>query len=304
MCVADLVVHRSIPEGKDLRLWVSWDIFLDWVSRRCPEDGYVMKRRYLKRQRLSALALSASLFPCFLGPGNVMAQSVKQPSGEQSFFAWQSPAKLHRLVGTEKGDLRIGANGIEFQSASHGTQKWAFEDIQTFRLSSRSLAIESYQNRRLHLPGIERYKFDLDQPVPPMIAAELATAVQRPSQNGVPDVSSQSLAIPAHHRALTGGTNGVLRVREDGIDYVSSTASDSRSWRWADLETVSNPDPWHLLVYAYRDTCVFDLKERVSRETLNHISDEIWTHNDSNVREGSPAPPNESSTKDVRRSDE
>lgn len=263
-----------------------------------------MNRRYLQRQRLSALALSASLFPFFHGAGNVMAQSLKQPSAERSFVAWQSPAKLHRLVGTEKGDLRIGTNGIEFESVSHGTEKWTFQDIQTFRLSSRSLVIETYQNRKRHLPGIERYKLDLDQPVPPMIAAELARAVQRPSQNAVPDTTSQSLEISAHHRTLTGGTNGTLRFRDDGIDYVSRTAADNRSWRWADLETVSNPDPWHLFVFGYRDTYAFDLKERVSRETLNHISDEIWAHNDSNGGGGSPALTNGSSTKDVRRSDE
>lgn len=263
-----------------------------------------MNRRYLKRQRLFVLALSASLLPCFPGAGNVMAQSPKQASAEQPFVAWQSPAKLHRLVGTEKGDLRIGANGIEFQSANHGTEKWTFQDIQTFRLSPHGLAIETYQNRRQHLPGIERYRFDLGHAIPPTIAAELATEVQRPSQNAVPDTMLQSIAVPAHHRTITGGTNGILRFRDDGIDYVSSTAADNRSWRWADLETVSNPDPWHLFVFGYRDTYAFDLKERVPRETLNHISREIWAHNDSNESDGSPALTNGSSTKDVRRSDE
>jgi hypothetical protein len=263
-----------------------------------------MNRRYLKRQGLFVLALSASLIPCFNGAGNVMAQNSKQAGAEQSFVAWQSPAKLHRLIGNEKGGLRIGTNGIEFESANHSTVRWTFQDIQTFRLSLHGLAIETYKNRRRHLPGIERYKFDLDQPVPPMIAAELAKAVQRPSQNAVPDTTSQGLAVSAHHRTLTGGTNGVLRFRDDGIDYVSSTAADSRSWRWADLETVSNPDPWHLFVFGYRDTYAFDLKERVSRETLNHISDEIWTHNDSNVGGDSHALLNGSSTEDVRRSDD
>ena len=115
-----------------------------------------MNRRNLKRQRLSVLALFASLFPCFLDVGNVMAQNPKQADAKQSFVAWQSPAKLHRLVGTEKGDLRIGINGIEFESESHGTEKWTFQEIQTFRLSLHGLAIETYQNRRWHLPGVER----------------------------------------------------------------------------------------------------------------------------------------------------
>jgi len=92
------------------------------------------------------------------------------------------------------------------------------------------------------------------------------------------------MIIAAHHRTLTHGTNGVLRFRGDGIDYVTSTAGDSRSWRWADLETVSNPDPWHLFVFGYRDTYAFDLKQQISRKMLNHISDEIWAHNQNELK--------------------
>ncbi|HUZ95961.1 MAG TPA: hypothetical protein VMU57_13720, partial [Edaphobacter sp.] len=105
-----------------------------------------------------------------------------------------------------------------------------------------------------HLPGVERFRFHLDRAVPPEVAAELARDAQRPSQNAVPNPASQGIVIPAHHRTLTGGTNGTLRFRDGGIDYVTNAAGDSRSWRWADLQTLSNPDPYHLLIFGYRDT--------------------------------------------------
>jgi len=58
-----------------------------------------------------------------------------------------------------------------------------------------------------------------------------------------------------------------------------TTARDARSWRWADLETLSNPDPYHLLVFGYRDAYAFDLKEPLSQALFNRLTDEIDAHN-------------------------
>jgi hypothetical protein len=263
-----------------------------------------MNQKHLKRQTLSVLAFSVTLFALLQGADAGMAQGLLQAGPEKPFISWRSPAKLRHILGSEKGDLMIGSDGIEFRATIRRTEKWAFQDIQTFRLSSHVLTIETYQNRKRHMPGIARFRFDLEEAVPPSIAAELAREVQRPSENGVPYPASDSVEIPTHHRTLTGGTNGILRFRDDGIDYVSSDAADSRSWRWADLDTVSNSDPWHLFVFGYRDTYAFDLKGRLSREMLNHISSEIWAHNDSDASGDPAAPAPGSSMKDGRRSDE
>jgi hypothetical protein len=245
-----------------------------------------MNRERLKRHILPALVLSVSLWPFLSDVGG--AQDRTQAGSEQTLMSWQSPAKLRHLLGGEKGSLTIGAKGIKFWPSKGPSMEWAFQDVQTFRLSAHSLTIETYRNRKRHLPGIERYRFDLGQAVPPSIAAELAREVQRPSQNVVPYSSLQGIVVAAHHKTLTGGTNGVLRLSDDGIAYVTSSGADSRSWRWADLQTVSNPDPWHFFVFGYRDTYEFDLKGKISRQTFNHISDEIWAHNESELR-GDPA---------------
>jgi hypothetical protein len=249
-----------------------------------------MNRKRLKRHIASGLVLSASLWFYLPGTGIGFAQDRTQADSGESFIAWQSPAKLHRIVGREKGDLSIGADGVAFQTTAGKTERWDFLDIQTFRLSTHGLALETYQNRKRHVPGVARYKFDLDQAIPPSVAAELTMEVQRPSQNAVPYPSSVSTVIAAHHRTLIGGTNGVLRLGDDGIDYVTGSVADCRSWRWADLQTVSNPDPWHLFVIGYRDTYEFDLKEEISRKLFNHISDEIWAHNESELRSDPLAP--------------
>jgi len=197
----------------------------------------------------------------------------------QTVLPWTSPVKLHHVIGQEKGTLSITGEGIAFRSLKGRTVSWDYFQVQTFSLSPQTLAVETYQNRNLHLPGVQRFRFDLDQVVSARIAAELARKIQRPSQNEVPDPASKGVAIPAHHRALTAGTNGILRFTDGGIDYVTDVRGDSRSWRWADLQSLSEPDPFHLLVFGYRDTYTFDLKARLPQSLFYRLIDALDAQN-------------------------
>ena len=206
-------------------------------------------------------------------------QDRNQVSPAQTSTPWESSARLHQLMGTERGTFSIGDEGIEFRSENGQTMNWPFLEIQTFLLLPSRLAIETYENRKHHIPGMRRYKFDFDQAVPPERAAQLSIKVQRPSQNAVPDLAAQGNEIPAHHRTLTGGTNGTLRLSAKGIDYLTSAHGDSRSWRWADLQTLSGPDPFHLLVFGYRDTYTFDLKAPLSQSLFYRLVDAMDAKN-------------------------
>jgi len=234
-----------------------------------------MNRMPLKWQVWPVLVLAASLSPCLLAQSAEIVQDPQQAASERRSPSWQSPAKLRRAVGSEKGDLLVGANGIEFRSGKGQTLKLSYLEMQTFHLSPHSLVIETYQNRKKHMPGVERLRFEMTESVSPQVAADLAKEVQRPSQNAVPDPAAQGIVIPAHHRSLAGGTNGILRFRDGGIDYVTGAPDDSRSWRWADLQTLSSPDPYHLLAFGYRDTYSFDLKELLPQSLYYRLVDEI-----------------------------
>ena len=92
----------------------------------------------------------------------------------QTVLPWTSPVKLHHVIGQEKGTLSITGEGIAFRSLKGRTVSWDYFQVQTFSLSPQTLAVETYQNRNLHLPGVQRFRFDLDQVVSARIAAELA----------------------------------------------------------------------------------------------------------------------------------
>jgi hypothetical protein len=238
-----------------------------------------MNRARLMWCLLPGMALFASLSVCL--PQSIAQKALDRNQADpgQTAMSWESSAKSHQTIGQEKGTLMISDQGIEFRSQKGRSVKWPFAEVQSFLLSPQRLTIETYENRKHHIPGMQRFRFDLDQAVPPKLAAELSEKIRRPSQNAVPDPESQGIVIPAHHRTLTGGTNGTLRLSDGGIDYVTGARGDSRSWRWDDLQTLSDPDPFHLLVFGYRDTYTFDLKEPLSRSVFYRMVNALDAHN-------------------------
>jgi hypothetical protein len=200
---------------------------------------------------------------------------------------WQSPARLHGRFTKTSGVLRIDEQGVEFRPAKGSPVRWSFLEIQTFDLTPHEVTVIGYENRDWHLPGDRSYRFDVSTPVPPAVAAELRNRVGKPARNGDPEPSVMSLtAIPARHRTHFGGSNGLLRFRDEGIDYVTLQAGDSRSWRWADIRTVSSADAYHLTVFGYLETYSFDLKEPLKQKTYDGLNDEVYRHQEE-LRENS-----------------
>jgi len=199
-------------------------------------------------------------------------------SGQGVSLSWQSKARLrHRLTSTH-GDLVVDGQGVEFRPAKGSALRWFFVEIRTIDLTSpRHLSLTSYSNRHWHWPGDKEFRFELNTPMPPTIAAALVSKVGKPAVDGDPDSRAQSFAsIPARHRTRTGGTNGVLHFREDGIDYVVTGAGGGRSWRWADIQTIANPDPYHFRVGGYLETSDFELKQPMTGDLFDRLWDSVY----------------------------
>jgi hypothetical protein len=220
---------------------------------------------------------------------SVNGQAVQQPAARQDHtlvvsLHWESPARMRRadLISSNHGNLLIDQNGVEFQAGNERSRHWTLAEIHTVFIAPHRLVLKTYVNRSLHRPGEREYRFDLTQPLPPAVAAALAEALARPSQNADPNPDAAAIAIiPVRHRAFSSGTNGVLRFRRDGIDYVTTAHEDSRSWRWGDLQTLSDPDSYHLFIFGYRDTYTFDLKAPASGKLLDWATDEMFKHSES-----------------------
>ncbi len=190
---------------------------------------------------------------------------------------WQAPAEWHRLLRkTVRGTLLVDDEGVEFRSAKFN-ERWAYVEIHSFELSAKELTLNSYQNRPWHEPGERNFRFSWTEPMPPDVAAQLTARVGKPVRNGIPTATAAALTqIPAHHRMWSGGSNGTLRVKADGIDYVTENGHDSRAWRWVDIQTIANPDPYELRVTGYREIVDFDLKQPLPRAVFEQIWDRLY----------------------------
>ena len=191
---------------------------------------------------------------------------------------WESQARLHHGLEGSPGTLTLSQDGVVFRPAKGSTLHWPFLEIQTFDLlNPRSLVITGYENRSWHRHGERKYRFDLSTAMPPDVATELSRRVVKPTRNADPNPTAASFAtLPARRRTLTGGTNGTLRFGPDGIDYVTTNGKGGRSWRWSDIETVANPDPFHLRVDGYRETFDFQLKQPMPRDLFDRLWNEIY----------------------------
>ena len=216
----------------------------------------------------AALALAIPGCALIAGVGDQLAAS-SPGSG-----VWKSVARLDRMPKKPlSGTLVIDSEGVEFRSAKF-SRRWSFLDIHTFDLSKRDFTLTTYENRHWHEPGERRFTFTLAEAIPPSVAAMMQERIDRPARNGAPDPTAPAMAeIPARHPKRFGGSNGTLRLRDSGIDYVTSDGRDSRTWRWSDIETIANPDPYTFRITAYREIYEFELKQPLSRE----LFDALWT---------------------------
>jgi hypothetical protein len=190
---------------------------------------------------------------------------------------WQTPARWHRtLKKSEPGTFLMDQDGIEFRSTKF-RRRWKYVDIHTFDLSPHELTLWTYENRPWHEPGERLFRFTLSETMPPELTAQFTARVGKPVQNGAPIPTSAAVEeIPAHHRVWSSGSNGVLRLKEDGIDYIAENGRDSRSWRWKDIETIANPNPYEFRVTAFREIAEFDLKQPLAREVFERLWDRLY----------------------------
>ncbi|PYV33546.1 MAG: hypothetical protein DMG22_09575 [Acidobacteria bacterium] len=229
------------------------------------------------RKRFLGLTFLAGVMLAALHPSPAHSQGAPPGRGAAS-TRWQTKARLRGSWRSTPGALFIGEQGVEFQPPRGSRLHWFIVDIKSVVLPTpRRFTLVSYENRRWKHPGDRQFRFELNEPLPPGAAEELVARVGKPAINGDPDPKASSFAdIPARHRTRSGGSSGVLRLREEGIDYVDAGGRDSRSWRWADIQTIANPDPYDFRVGAYLETFDLKLKQPMTAEIFDRLWDRVY----------------------------
>jgi hypothetical protein len=178
----------------------------------------------------------------------------------------------------EPGLLRIDASGLEYRSTNGKTSvRVPFIDIYELDLSdSSAVRFETYEMLKRKLSGRRSYEFRLRA----SRAAEendrlmefVSSRVKRPVL-GIRSISARlDFEIAAYHRHVLNGCSGTLQISAEGIRFLSSKEDHSRTWPYAEIETVGGADSFSFRIATIAETFNFDLKEPLPKEA----SDLMW----------------------------
>jgi hypothetical protein len=141
--------------------------------------------------------------------------------------------------GGEEGTLRVTEDSIVFEEhgkhADH-SREWKYTDIRQLSLSAAELRILTYESRTWQL-GLDReYIFDR---LPEDAASRLDPLFARVlDQRFVAQLADTGVRPLWQIEARRRGSQGILIIGEDRIVYQTGARSESRTWRYADIDSI------------------------------------------------------------------
>lgn len=210
--------------------------------------GYYQRSlRDLYTQLKTALMLVILTSAFFSSPKLVSAQSFEFPVEHQ-----------HTLRNC-RGTLTITPDKIEYKTThKKDSRAWEYVSIRQIKAESpTALEIVTYEDQRRMLGRDRIFRFRLlEGQITPEVSALLMTSATRPIVTSVMPVTAgpPTFELAVKHLHTFGGCEGVLRIYPDRITYESrDRPSDSRFWRYTDIEHFGHPTRYRFEITTYED---------------------------------------------------
>jgi hypothetical protein len=144
----------------------------------------------------------------------------------------------------------VGKNGKPVEKER---RRWDYADIQQLWLSPAKLVVLTYEDRKWLL-GSDR-EFELFAVPGTSFESAYALLKDRLDQRFTAALAEEpkrlDWSIRAKRLGAFKGSEGVLEVGEDQVVYRSDLPTASRSWRYEDIENVSQAGPFQLTITTY-----------------------------------------------------
>ncbi|MBI1746748.1 MAG: hypothetical protein HYR55_09190 [Acidobacteria bacterium] len=186
-----------------------------------------------------------------------------------------------------QGELTISQEGITYQdSKEKHDRKWVFKEVQQVRLlSSKELAIVTYEDQRLKWSGDRSFRFILlDGEITNSLYRFLLEKTGKPLVAKIAFIETgPTYQLSAKHLHRWGGCQGTLIFSENGVIYQTDDKEESRTWLYSDLESIGPMNPFHLRLttnetsrfhYGGRADFNFVLKEKMNEKLYEYL----WRH--------------------------
>ena len=191
----------------------------------------------------------------------VLSASLAISAGNDSFDL--KVARV-RTLRDQPGDLHIDAKGVTFRSVDGKTNiTIAMEDLREADVAdSHALHFQTYEVQKWKPVERREYIFRA-QPDASVeeLAKFLSARILRPVVGHYRE--DAQFKVAAFHKRTLGGTNGILEIGQDSIQFVSEKPADSRTWLYRDIETLGRPDSFRFRVTTKRETYILELKHEL-----------------------------------------
>jgi hypothetical protein len=185
--------------------------------------------------------------------------------------AAQFTVRHKHLNGGCSGAMTVDENGVAFTGAKKHAWSWKYEDIQQLRLSPESIYILTYKDSKLRLGEDRAYTFTGKIP-----AEELyALLADRMDQRFVAAVGQAlglpTFSVPAKQLKPIAGSEGTLSFTAGAIVYSTPAKTESRTWRYSDIENIASSGPFQLTITTLEKPFNFQLKQPITEASYNDL---------------------------------
>ena len=185
--------------------------------------------------------------------------------------ATQFTVRHKHLNGGCAGAMTVDENGVAFTGAKKHAWSWKYEDIQQLRLSPESIYILTYKDSKLRLGEDRAYTFTGKIP-----AEELyALLADRMDQRFVAAVGQAlglpTFSVPAKQLKPIAGSEGTLSFTAGAIVYSTPAKTESRTWRYSDIENIASSGPFQLTITTLEKPFNFQLKQPITEASYNDL---------------------------------
>ncbi len=187
------------------------------------------------------------------------------------------PATWVRHGRDQSGELHVDSKGVQFKSRDgKAAVTISTSDLREVSVADpKALRFETYAVSKWNPATRRSYTFRV-APHTPLddLARFFADRMNRPVVGDYEEAAR--FRIPAFHRRLRRGADGMLDIGNDSIRFTSDTPGESRTWLYRDIETIGQPDSYRFRVTSARQTYVVELKQELSDEAYRFAWDRVY----------------------------
>ena len=185
--------------------------------------------------------------------------------------ATQFTVRHEHLRGGCAGVMTVDENGVSFTGAKKHAWSWKYEDIQQLRLSPESIYILTYKDSKLRLGKDREYNFTGKIPAEELYALLKDRMDQRFVAAVGQGIGLPSWSVPVKHLRPIVGSEGTLAFGADAIVYSTPAKTESRTWRYSDIENIGSSGPFQLTITTLEKGFNFQLKQPITEARYNQL---------------------------------